>query len=1023
MIPITLTLKGVYSYKEKQTIDFKELASDHLFGIFGTVGSGKSSILEAITFALYGKIERLNTKGLKYNMMNLSSNEMFIDFTFQANNGQYYNSISHFKRNSKKYGDINTGSRSCYLLESHDFEQKTPMTVDDFEKVIGLTYDNFKRTIIIPQGKFQEFLKLGAKDRSMMLEEIFDLGKFNLQDKVKSLLSKSLTRRSEIEGSLATLGAIDPDEPQKLSSQIQDALQSIALKTEEKTTLDAQKSALDQSKKDIDEIATTKSKLDEVESGRIIIDQKRGQLEQYRIFVSVFKPILDQQKEVVSQLEKLSQSLRSKKEEQREILEKQALLGKQLLSITTDYEQRGILLEKGVDVENLIEIRRNKERVSLLTQKVEQNIRDVAAKKLLQETQSATLKELERQLEKFKSQQLDINGLNDAKSWHLVREKIVKEGKDKGADVKTLQDELVKLDQEISTLILQALIEPSDDIVQTIELISAKVVALKNQLQTAEQEIGDLKLTQQLSQYANTLHDGKPCPLCGALEHPNIQAHDDATQVLNEKVANQKLNQELVEKLNKLQVQLYGKQQQKLELLPKIEKAQNELAVQRKEFKDHDAQFVFDEKYREKSIVEGDIETYKSNSKTIAEIENKIKLLRQTLEAVVKEIADIEQESHQTTIQTIEFQTIVKQRTDALKHLTVEDYVQVDEKELKKIGDGFVHAHQLIEEKFEQLNQELMTLNNRKSGVEGMLQELENQFGNLDQRKSEIDLKLYEMHGLHSEMNDEIVSKFCAIPIDVEKEERTVKQFDELVITLKSSLETLERKSEKIKYDALQHQQLIDQISVLDDQIQKETEHKGQLVKQLEIATEALSKHQQLIVEFGQLENRINDLNKISRMFTGNGFVNYVSTYYLENLCKEANRRFVKLSNGHLELTLNGDNSFDVIDHLNNGHTRSSDSLSGGQTFQASLCLALALSDAINRKSHISQNFFFMDEGFGSLDAKSLHTVFQTLQSLRLENRIVGLISHVEEMKQEIPKCLVITNNDDRGSRIEYSWK
>jgi exonuclease SbcC len=227
MNPISLTLKGVYSYKEKQTIDFRELTSDHLFGIFGAVGSGKSSILEAITFALYGKIERLNSKGLKYNMMNLSSNEMFIDFTFQANNGEFYNTISHNKRNSKKHGDVNSVNRSCYLLESANPELKIPITAEDIESVIGLSYENFKRTIIIPQGKFQEFLKLGTKDRSNMLEEIFELKKFNLFYKVQSLISKSLTRKSEIEGSLTQIGTIKPDAQQQLTVEIETTVKSI----------------------------------------------------------------------------------------------------------------------------------------------------------------------------------------------------------------------------------------------------------------------------------------------------------------------------------------------------------------------------------------------------------------------------------------------------------------------------------------------------------------------------------------------------------------------------------------------------------------------------------------------------------------------------------------------------------------------------------------------------------------------------------------------------------------------------
>lgn len=1023
MIPITLTLKGVYSYKEKQTIDFRELASDHLFGIFGTVGSGKSSILEAITFALYGKIERLNTKGLKYNMMNLSSNEMFIDFTFQANNGQYYNSISHFKRNSKKYGDINTGARSCYSLNSNDFEQKTPISSDEFEKVIGLSYDNFKRTIIIPQGKFQEFLKLGGKERSGMLEEIFDLGKFNLFNKAQSLIGKSLTRRSEIEGSLATLGTIDLDIPQRLAKQIEEVLQSIALKTAEKISIDAQKGILDQLKKDIEEIAITRNKLNEIESGRELIDQKRLQLEQYRIYVSVLKPLLDQQIGINAQLEELGKSIKNKTDEQLEITDNQKKISEQLLNLTPDYEKRGVLLEKASDIDHLVEIMINQQKLFQFTQISEQLIREIDTTKNLHEKQTEKLKETEAQLALLKSKLSDINSLNEAKSWHLIREKIVKEGKDKGAGVKSLQDEIEKLENEISTLLQDASVDSFSDIQQVFELMEKNLVEIKNQLQLIEQEISDLKLAQQLSKYADTLHDGKPCPLCGALEHPNIQVHEDVTLVLNEKLAAQKISSEMVQKLTKLQIQLKGKQQQKLDLLPKLEAAQNELVIQRQEFKEHEAAFVFDEKYKDKTLVETDIEAHKSNSKAIIDFEDELKTLRESLEKMMLKIVDFEKESHKITLQNTEFTTIVKQRTDALKQLAVDEYSLTEEAELKKIGVGFVQSHQLIEKKFEQLNQELMSLNNRKSAVEGMLQELQIQIDNLSKQKSEVDFRLKELHLVHPQITDEMVRIFTVQPLDVTSEEHSIKMFDEQIISLKSTLQTLEKKSNKSVYDEIQHQALINQLGLLTTQIQEETEHKGQLVNQLEVATEALSKHQVLVAEFEQLENRINDLNKISKMFSGNKFVNYVSTYYLENLCKEANRRFVKLSNGHLELTLNVDNSFDVIDHLNNGHTRSSDSLSGGQTFQASLCLALALSDAINRKSHISQNFFFMDEGFGSLDNKSLHTVFQTLQSLRMENRIVGLISHVEEMKQEIPKCLVITNNDDRGSRIEYSWK
>jgi exonuclease SbcC len=1023
MIPVTLTLKGVYSYKEKQSIDFRELTSDHLFGIFGTVGSGKSSILEAITFALYGKIERLNSKGLKYNMMNLSSNEMFIDFTFQANNGNFYNSVSHFKRNSKKHGDINTGSRSCYRVEEHDFESKTPITTDELEQVIGLTYENFKRTIIIPQGKFQEFLKLGAKDRSSMLEEIFDLEKFNLFYKTQSLINKSLTRRSEIEGALATLGALNPEEPKLLVDQIETISQSIALKTEEKSRLEVQKNILDQLKKDIEEIESTTEKLKTAEADRPMVEQKRNQLAQFRTFISVFKPLLDQQNGIKIQIDQQNEALLKKKAERNTTAERLQLVQNQLDELIPEYENRQVLLEKSLDVENIFEIRKNQENIVLLTKKSEQSLRDIATKAAWIEEKTDQVRQFEIQLETLKESLPDSNRLNEAKNWHLIREKIVKDGVEKSGRVKLMQEENQKLESEISTLISGAEIQNSEDFSSVLTAIASKIADQKRQLQLIDEETSELKLAQQLSQYANSLHEGKPCPLCGALEHPNIHKHEDVAQLLAEKQKLQKTASDAIETLQKIDAQLKGKQEHKEALKARIDLAQSELNVQRDEFRQHENSFAFEPYPKDLAWVEAGIEKHKTDSKAIEDKEKVLKSLRATIEATNNERSLLEQETNRSALQKTEFTTIVKQRTEALKHLNPNDFQDKSEADLKKIGAEFSLLHQVIEKQFGQFTQEISDLKIQQSGIEGILQELDHQLKNLTAQNAAIEKRLKSEELKYPEINAELIARFSETPMDIEIEEQAVKQFDEQIIALTTALKTLKAKSEKLNYDALLHQQTMEQITSLTGQILEATERKGQLDKQLEILNKQLADHQQFIEELDKLNSRIGDLNKISGMFKGNGFVNYVSTYYLDNLCKEANKRFVKLSNGLLELTLSSDNSFDVIDHLNNGYIRSSDSLSGGQTFQASLCLALALSDAINRKSNIRQNFFFMDEGFGSLDNQSLHTVFQTLQALRMENRIVGLISHVDEMKQEIPKCLVITNTDDRGSRIGFSWR
>ena len=203
MIPIALTIKGLYSYQQETTIDFTNLTAAGLFGIFGAVGSGKSTILEAITFALYGETERLNSRDSRsYNMMNLKSNEMLIDFTFMGGVTQEkYRLTVGCRRNKKRYSETTAFERKAYQLVDNDW-QPTAKTATE---ILGLSYDNFKRTVIIPQGKFQEFLQLKDTERVQMLKEIFNLEKFELSPQVVALSKENDLKISNTEGRMQGL--------------------------------------------------------------------------------------------------------------------------------------------------------------------------------------------------------------------------------------------------------------------------------------------------------------------------------------------------------------------------------------------------------------------------------------------------------------------------------------------------------------------------------------------------------------------------------------------------------------------------------------------------------------------------------------------------------------------------------------------------------------------------------------------------------------------------------------------------
>jgi exonuclease SbcC len=183
-----------------------------------------------------------------------------------------------------------------------------------------------------------------------------------------------------------------------------------------------------------------------------------------------------------------------------------------------------------------------------------------------------------------------------------------------------------------------------------------------------------------------------------------------------------------------------------------------------------------------------------------------------------------------------------------------------------------------------------------------------------------------------------------------------------------------------------------------------------------------LNEKQVLAKEFSRLENREANLKELDNLFRGSGFVKYVSSIYLKELCNTANLRFMKLTKNSLSLEIDDNNTFWVIDYLNGGKKRLLKTLSGGQTFQASLCLALALAEKVKSLNQADQSFFFLDEGFGALDRNALRVVFETLKSLRHENRIVGIISHVEELQQEIGVYAKIELDAEKGSQVGYSF-
>ncbi len=268
----------------------------------------------------------------------------------------------------------------------------------------------------------------------------------------------------------------------------------------------------------------------------------------------------------------------------------------------------------------------------------------------------------------------------------------------------------------------------------------------------------------------------------------------------------------------------------------------------------------------------------------------------------------------------------------------------------------------------------------------------------------------------------ETVKRILALEKDSEQVRREIERFRQQLHAAREQVKQLEGELKGKAYDAVAHHRLQDEIAQAREALTAQQQQIGGLQTEIQTLQQKLKSRQKLEKRLKKLEEREQNLQLLSSMFRGSGFVNYASTVYLQNLCNAANERFQKLTRRRLRLEVDENNEFRVRDFLNDGQTRSVKTLSGGQTFQAALSLALALADSIQHLTRSQNNFFFLDEGFGTLDKESLQIVFDTLKSLRKENRIVGIISHVEELQQELEMYLLIRNDEERGSLIRHSW-
>ena len=1172
MRPIKLEIKGLNSYVNKQTIDFEKLTERGLFGIFGKTGSGKSTILDAITLSLYGSIAR-NTK----EYINSLSEKAEISYEFEIGSRRYV--VDRHIIRSKAGGIKTSYARVIEKLgdgSENVLADKVNEVNETIIKIIGLTANDFTKSVVLPQDKFNDFLKLGGIDRRNMLERIFNLEKYGkkLIENVRHRKNKTKTHVDMLQVSLSHYEEVTDEKYDEMIKKLEIDKEDCRVKNRlykekiekydiDKIIYENQKryneakellKVYEDKKEEIEEKRKKMSRaenanmidpyIDNVEKLRKQFDDSKNQLkiieEEIRLikkdleisrgkFAEIERkkddtiPRLSEDKvkferaiNLLEETNKLSERLTRLKVEGEKLESKKKELLKNIEDIKA---QQNLYAGKIKDSENrLYEInvpaafRQNIEKgyshikeLNEVKKELEKSEIDLQKCEAEYSENNIALKLVGRDRDSVKERIEEVeNRINIMiKNSPLTAEEITKkteyvtEMKSELKTLKQLEEERDNLQNELNDCL-----EKRHRVSREISTSEDRLSKVRKDMETAKKNIEEFRYLNRVSDIRKELQDGKPCPVCGSLDHMRTDStnYDDRIEyyegILNKEKANER---EEIERLDSLKIKRSGYISEEKIKTEAINKKKAEIgernSIELSKKYDSETRNLEAEKRAvsdwniEKDRLEEDLKRYKDdysrNDKEFTRIDELLKgIMRRRLslsenvselkskkdnleleivsikritkvddifskleeikaneiesENVEKELSefrnikseiDKEFDDCKTSIHSIEveissiekdFEGNKKQyieKTDEAQRITIgknpNELLEKTEQEINKINSSYAD----LKKEFDDKSKAREDKDSLRSKVQGECNTTEEQ---LDYYKKVLKdmLAKYRFDSAYT------VKKFAMPTIDIEIMRKEISDYDEGRKNLDFKIDDLEKKLDGRKVKEEEFDRLNEEIVLLKDEIGELEKNNAVLFDRITAMKKDLEKKKKIKSEYDEVSNDYRLLDEIDRIIQGNKFVEYVATNHLKYIALEASKRLSTITNGRYALEINDALEFVMRDNFNGGERRGVDTLSGGETFLTSLSLALALSSQIQMKGNAPLEFFFLDEGFGSLDVELLDTVMESLEKLHSSNLSIGIISHVEELKNRVPVKLVVTAGEiGEGSKvkIEYS--
>ncbi|MEE3148952.1 MAG: SbcC/MukB-like Walker B domain-containing protein [Bacteroidota bacterium] len=1002
---LKIAFKNINSLRGEHEIDFTQepFLQNSLFAITGPTGSGKTTILDVISLALFNHVPRLGKMSTnevlkKGAILTRNQEDANAQITYQCNQGIF---TSRWEISTNRNGNlrdyhmelINTVSDEILDLKKSDVPGKN-------EELIGLNYDQFIKSVVLAQGEFAKFLQVPKKERGALLEKITGTDIYRRIGMEVFLRNKE--RAKEIDAKRAKIETfreqlLDEEtftakqkEAETLAETQQLLKQTIEQLTKEielKKKLQAEEGELQKAQKELSEVLTFQENF-EKEKGEALKHHEAIQL--FAEELNQWQSLQEKQKEKQVEITKASEALETAKA-QRETLKQQISEQFKLTVTPTDFSEK--MERYKAEVRALID-ERNALRTAFETSKnplqtaakdfdLHLDLKDIKGfEAALQEKYTkakSAYAALENRFdlknasvtERLATIQSKLKNIRAAEKAHTALNTLEKQRKERSEEHVALQKQQAQLPEEIKQL------------KQQIELKEAQRTAKQKTLEVEQ-------LQKQLEDYRKDLKNDEPCPLCGSLDHPyaaHIPQEENGLKaaVLQLEQELKTLNKELATKESSLQQ--FTQQTQQLE--ERIKVLDIELNTQKT---------AFDEQFKKLMQAKGDASFNE---------------LEQQLEQQERELNSAEKLQ-----QNIKALGQIEQQTSDLKVLLAKG---------KKIATAISEVYS--GKNFEQDISQLETSWNRNEQTAKQQHQLLNAAKEAERNLAK------KLESLTVSLLDQLKDKGYASIEDALQKRLNA-----------ATAQTWKHELEQIKQDALRlktlRNKLIEEIQILKDTVgetplealqgehQKQTEAHQQNEHSASVLSRQLLNHKDNLEQIKKLQKQIDQELESSKHWQvlfdligdskGDKFNNFAQDLTLQQLLQLANKRLMHLTDRYQidQPAEDEDDSLVAIDEHMGGQRRSIKTLSGGETFILSLALALALSDLASRNIEI--NSLFIDEGFGTLDPETLDQTLDTLEVLQAESsKMIGVISHVDSLKERIATQIQLTQNGQGYSTLK----